>query len=199
MKRAVAVLVIAILSASCSGTNNLNVVPKEELPDGIYRPQGGRPVDVRNVKVTVFFVSAGSSEEDLRLVALERSDETTRPTADFAMEQLLKGPSSAEIKEGLRTAIPPGTRLVGLTVEDELASLNFAGEFEAPAEDIAHQLRIAQIVWTLTSLAEIKRVRFLIHGVAQSVIDQDGKAHDEVARPRYSDFAPTGEGPGLEP
>lgn len=112
-------------------------------------------------------------------------------TAEFAMQELLAGPTAEERSKPVRTAIPVPTELLGVFVRNGVADVNLTAQFETASAELLHLLRIAQVVWTLTELPGVRAVRFRIHGAPQPVIDQFGRAHETVTRARYSRLAPT--------
>lgn len=48
-----------------------------------------------------------------------------------AMEALLVGPTPAEVAAGLTTAIPAGTRLLGLVVEETTATVDLSPAYDS--------------------------------------------------------------------
>lgn len=199
MRRLAALLVLCALAASCGRAGDVHVLAEQDLPADLYGDEDAGSVASREVGAVVYFVRLENDPSDSRLEPVRRAGTTDRTEAEFAMMQLLRGPNDADVAGGLRTAIPgrnpeggdqAGTRLLGVSVDGDVAAVNLTGEFEGPAEDFVQILRIAQVVWTLTGLDGIERVRFLIHGVDQPVIDQDGTAHSTVSRARYSRLSP---------
>ncbi|MFN3699563.1 MAG: GerMN domain-containing protein [Dictyoglomus sp.] len=62
--------------------------------------------------------------------------------------------------------IPKGTKLLGLSVKDSIAYVNFSEEFRKnhPGGSLGELLTIYSIVNTLTEFPEIKKVQILING-----------------------------------
>lgn len=102
-----------------------------------------------------------------RLLARTR-DMPGPPGLETVMSALLGGTTALEDREGLRTAIPSGTRLLGARREGSVASLDLSGEFVAVGgeEEI---LAVAQIVLTVTSLEGISAVLFELEGIPTGV------------------------------
>jgi germination protein M len=67
-----------------------------------------------------------------------------------AVEQLLAGPTGSERRAGLATAIPGGTRLESLLIQDDVARV----ELSSPLGEAA----TAQVVYTLTQFPSVRRV-----------------------------------------
>ena len=76
---------------------------------------------------------------------------------------LLEGPSAEERRRGLRSLIPPRTRLLSVEIRGNTAFIDFSDDFqynENVSEGLKAQLR--QIVWTATEFSNINDVQFLI-------------------------------------
>jgi spore germination protein GerM len=158
----------------------------------LYNPEQNPRTEPRTARALIYVIQTdekGTPVRPARLGVLARELETDRPPAEFAMRQLLIGPTSEE-QQDFRTAIPPATELLGVSVERGVADLNLSAQFAAAGAEILQLLRVAQVVWTLTELPDVDSVRFRIHGAPQPVIDQNGVAHERVGRGRYSRFAP---------
>ena len=103
-----------------------------------------------------------------RLVEALRTHTATRRVATAALKALLAGPTRAERAAGLRTEIPPGTRLLGVSVANGVAQVDLTSDYEAGAGSRPLQLRLAQVVYTLTQFPTVTRVRFAIDGTPVS-------------------------------
>jgi peptidoglycan hydrolase-like protein with peptidoglycan-binding domain len=84
--------------------------------------------------------------------------------ADDAVRRLLAGPTRAEVARGFRTYVPSGTRLLGLTVEDGLATVDLSERFAAGSDAPSLLARLSQLVRTLTGLEGTTRVQLLLNG-----------------------------------
>lgn len=80
--------------------------------------------------------------------------------ADAALDVLLAGPTDADRAAGLTTAVPRSTTRNSLTVADGVALVDFDRAFETADT----QPQVAQVVYTLTQVAGIDAVQFLIDG-----------------------------------
>ena len=82
-----------------------------------------------------------------------------------ALEALLVGPDGAEQETGLASVMPEGTDLLGLTIEDGVATVDFSAEFnETGLGTCCEHLPLAQVVWTLTQFDTVDKVIFEIEG-----------------------------------
>src|SRR5690349_12984800 len=67
---------------------------------------------------------------DGRLVETLRAHRTTRAVATAAIHALLAGPTRAERVTGMRTEIPPPTRLLGLVIARGLARVDLSSDYQ---------------------------------------------------------------------
>jgi spore germination protein GerM len=115
--------------------------------------------------VKVFFFQEG------KLVSVDRELPTIENPVLIAIDQLLKGPNDQEVANGFITKIPAGTRSSNVDVEGHTAIVDLNSalvEFEggtAEAKGI-----VAQIVYTATSVREIREVILKLQGSDQFVI-----------------------------
>ena len=96
------------------------------------------------------------------------------PLSD-ALNALFAGPSEAEIRSGLVSLIPRGTRLLGATVRGSTATINVSDAFmynRYAVEGFSAQLR--QIVYTATAFASVQDVQFLIEGKQKDYLGGEG-------------------------
>jgi hypothetical protein len=125
------------------------------------------------------------------LVAVERSHAPTPAVATAAIEALLAGPSAAERAAGLGTAIPAGTKLLGISLHDGVATIDLTSEYEAGGGSLSMQLRLGQVVYTLTEFPTVKKVLFHLDGAPVDVFSSEGIVLGHpVGRSDYVDLLP---------
>jgi hypothetical protein len=118
-----------------------------------------------------------------RLIERLRTHSATRQVATAAIEALLAGPDPAEKAKGIRTEIPPETRLNGIAISKGVARIDLSSDYQAGASSRALQLRLAQVVYTLTQFPTVSAVRLSVDG--EPVLDH------AVGRGAYRALAPT--------
>jgi germination protein M len=108
-----------------------------------------------------------------------------------ALETLLLGPDQFEQGYGLTSAVPEGTKLLGLTIEDGIAHVDLTSEFESGGGSLSMQMRLAQVVYTLTQFPTVKGVLFSLDGEQVDVIGGEGILVDQPLRRRdFRDLLP---------
>lgn len=112
---------------------------------------------------------------------------STQRVGAAAVEWLLQGPA----EEGVQTAIPAGTRLLGLTIEDGIATVDLTSEFEEGGGSLSMTMRLAQVVYTLTQFPTVDGVLFRLDGRDVDVFSGEGIILDHpVTRSDYEDLVP---------
>ncbi len=98
----------------------------------------------------------------------------TAGVAAAAVRELLAAPRPADVRYGLGTAIPKGTTLRGLNIKSGIATVDLSKRFETGGGSLSMQLRVAQVVGTLTQFPTVKRVAFRIDGKPVESIGGEG-------------------------
>lgn len=126
------------------------------------------------------------------VLPIAREVTRTVAVARTAMEQLLAGLTSAE-KQGvpaISTAIPAGVRLLGLTINEDIATVDLSSEFGATDDSATVAQRAAQVVFTLSRFDSVAEVLFHQDGKPVPIQTGDGSL---VSRPvgiwDYLEFA----------
>ena len=102
-----------------------------------------------------------------------------RTPATAAVTALLRGPSAGERARGLTTAVPAGTRLLGLTVRGDAATVDLSRRFGSGGGSASMFARLGQLVYTLTAVPHVRHVRLRIEGRAVRVFGTEGIVLDQ--------------------
>lgn len=140
--------------------------------------------------VRTYFVLGGPSGAT-GLVATLRKVPTSNTPATAAINALLAGPSAAERGHQISSAIPDGSKLLGLTIKNRLATIDLSSEFASDGGSAAINDRLGQVVYTLTQFTTVHTVAFKIDGQAASTFGSSGVTLDgPVGRADYVDQLP---------
>jgi hypothetical protein len=138
-----------------------------------------------NLSLEVWF------SRDNGLVAVRRSHPPTQLVATAAIHALLAGPTAGERSAGLTSAVPPGTRLLGIAIRDGLATVDLTSEYQSGGGALSMQTRLGQVVYTLTQFPTVQQVRFRLDGSPVNVFSSEGIVLDHpVGRSDYADLLP---------
>jgi hypothetical protein len=117
------------------------------------------------VSALVFAGSAGAGVNvwflaDETPVSVPRNGTTPKR----AVEELLAGPTAAERRRGIRSAVPRATPLRSITVTHRVVTIDLGVRFAAGSDGRLLQERVGQLVRTLRGIPGVRGVRVLIDG-----------------------------------
>jgi spore germination protein GerM len=98
----------------------------------------------------------------------------TPDLAADAIRALIAGPTVAQRAAGLSSEVPTDTRLLGLSIDDGLARIDFSEEFEVGGGTFTMTARLAQVVYTLTEFSTIDQVEFWLEGEPVTSFSSEG-------------------------
>jgi hypothetical protein len=128
---------------------------------------------------------------DNGLVAVRRQHAPTQLVATASMKALLDGPTAEERAAGLTSAVPTGTRLLGIGIRDGLATVDLTSEYQSGGGALSMQTRLGQVVYTLTQFPTVQKVRFRLDGSPVNVFSSEGIVLDHpVGRSDYAELLP---------
>jgi hypothetical protein len=153
----IALLALVLLGAACT------TPPPSATPTGAATP--APTADVATVRVYFF---SGNFFDDGGLLPVERQVPRLEPVGAMqreAIDSLLAGPNETELgaSPAVFTTMPEGTRLLDLTLDANVATIDLSSEFDGGGSASA-RIRLAQVVYTLTQFDPITAVRFEIDG-----------------------------------
>ena len=124
-------------------------------------------------------------------VAVTRAVPATPGVAGNAIRALIAGPTEPELDEGLSSAIPADTLLLGIVIDDGLATIDLGREFESGGGSFAMLGRLAQVVYTLTQFQTVDAVQFRLDGEPITVFSGEGILLEKpVTRGDYASILP---------
>ncbi len=126
-----------------------------------------------------------------RLAAVGRTLGPNGNVFDAITTLLASGPTAEEAAQGLRTAIPSGTRLLAADLEDGVLTIDLSSDFLI-VQGVEQRTAVAQLVFTSTGTDEVDRVLFAIEGTLTEVPVDDGSLSAEpLTRFAYPSLDPT--------
>ena len=138
-------------------------------------------------------VAAADERAFVYLVAGERLQAVPRPaqpSVTAVVQSLLEGPRATEVAAGLRSAIPAGTTLLGLSEDGGVTRVDLSNEFTGVVGE-EHILALAQLVNTVVGATSADLVAISIDGVAVPVARDDGEITEGPVGPGdYDELAP---------
>jgi len=121
------------------------------------------------VTVSLYWVRGGTS-----LGVSHRSIPATPGIGSASVNALFGGTNSTESSTGLTSTIPTGSKLLGLSIANGIATANFNSAFASGGGSFSMQARIAQVVFTLTQFSTVQKVLFQLNGVTATTFGAEG-------------------------
>lgn len=147
--------------------------------------------------VRLYFLAPGGdtpARADPFLVSVERELETTPRIAHATVRALIDGPGADDeaLLDDVSSAVPAETLLLGITIEDRVATVDLSREFEAGGGSLSMFARLAQVVYAVTQFPTVDAVEFHLEGEPVSAFSGEGIVLDgPVGRDDYVDLLPT--------
>jgi hypothetical protein len=169
----IGVLVIGLSSCSIDpeGTpRDIAVRDRQDLRANFDQPAGAATGSGR-----IFLLSPEviGQPRTLQSVARDVGD-----TPAEAMRALFEGPNSGELQRRLRTAIPPGTRLIDVAQDGDELVVNVSSELQQLTGEALID-GVAQIVLTASEISGVSAVTIAIDGVPQQWPAASGELQSE--------------------
>ena len=181
----VAAVIVVLVGCGVAPQDEATRLPASEVPFDLLAPEpSAAPTTApTEAAAALYFVSGDRLKPVFRNVAADA-------TPADVIRALVDGPTAAEIREGLRTALPESIPIRAVTVSRGVATVSLG----TSASDIRsgdQALSVAQIVFTLTARPGIGRVMFKIDGQPIEVPDGSGAlTADAVVREDFIKLAP---------
>ncbi|HHV28768.1 GerMN domain-containing protein [Acetivibrio mesophilus] len=170
---------------TASVTNHQNTNPAV-LPEST-NPAVQNPVEKRTI--TLYYSNSNAD----KVVAEKREVEIIKDTQieRLVFEELQKGPKS----EGLYATVPKGTRLLSVSTEGGICTLDLSREFvdNNSVGTAGELMTLYSIINTMTELPNIEKVQFLIEGQKQdayihAVLSEPFKRNDKIIQKSSSEI-----------
>ena len=92
-----------------------------------------------------------------------------------ALNALIAGPSEGEIRSGLVSLIPRGTKVLGITVRGSTAIIDLSDAFMYNHYGVeGYSAQLKQIVYTATSFPSVQDVQILVEGKQKDYLGGEG-------------------------
>ena len=125
------------------------------------------------------------------LFVTHRTQDATLAVGRASLEALLAGPTVHETQRDVQSSVPPGTDLLGLDIDDGIATVDLTSEYESGGGSLSMTMRLAQVVYTLTQFETVNAVQFMLDGEPVDVFSAEGIVLDHPVRRRdYAELLP---------
>jgi germination protein M len=164
--------------------------PSSTAPDGSPGATPS-PTQGETTIVRAYFVLGGDPGSE-GLVPYLFEVPATKAVASAAINALLDASTiEADRRADLSSAIPAGTKLRDLTIDNGVATIDLSREFESGGGSASAMYRLGQVVYTLTQFSTVRSVVFQIEGQTVTVFGSEGIVLDgPVGRADYVNILP---------
>lgn len=137
--------------------------------------EGNQGVAEKNMRSsTLYFVNV-SNENKISLQGMIRPVYYDDSPLTETLKTLISGLTSSELNKGLLSLIPTGTEILGISVSNMTATINFneALSFNNFGKE-GLEAELKQIVYTATEFSTVDKVQILINGQKKQFLSTEG-------------------------
>jgi spore germination protein GerM len=124
--------------------------------------------------VTVFFSKAQGSQSIVEDVVRKIPSQGQNSPLEFALQELLKGPTPEEKTQGFYSEIPAGTKLLGLNQDKDKVVINLSRQFTVGGGSNSMVQRFEQIKQTAYSLDSAHPISLAVEGKPLETLGGEG-------------------------
>ncbi|WCK53684.1 GerMN domain-containing protein [Aneurinibacillus sp. Ricciae_BoGa-3] len=189
-------LIGLLVLSGCSmfGPNDVSSTQQIDPPKLDSQPAGSEKVTANGQPLTDVSGKTAKAEAktmiqklyvvdtDGYVVPWEMEFPKTQGMAKQVLSYMVKGSQGEKmLPKGLHAVLPQGTKIIGMTIKNGVATVDFSPEFKNyKAED--EQKIIDAITWTLTEFDSVKEVNIRINGHDQEVMPVKGTPISHLSR-----------------
>jgi len=174
--RIIAVVCTCLLAAGCGGSGAVVVgsgqSPQPPAIDSVatvVSSGGGSAGPVTGhtpaeMGVEVWLVRDG------KLWPVTRGVKATQAVIGASVRSLLTGPARADSRLDVKSAVPAGTQLLGISLHGGVATVDLTSDFTAGGSAASQRLRLAQLVYTATQFPGVHGVSLHLDGAPVSAL-----------------------------
>jgi len=124
--------------------------------------------------VTVFFSKTQGSRSIVEDVVRPLPKENQGNPLEFALKELLKGPTPEEKEQGFYSEIPSGTSLLGLNTNDNTITINLSKQFTSGGGSTSMTQRLEQVKQTAYSVDSNHQIALAVEGKPLDTLGGEG-------------------------
>jgi spore germination protein GerM len=186
MKKSILIFIITMMLFMGCG------IPEDSSPESIQTvfpestsTQSATPDSEESRTFPIYLLDAES-----RLTPVLRDLPVSELRITDLINELIANPTEAETNMSLSTAVPVSLSLAGVTLEEEIATINFEpGGLEIVEGDQLTEA-LAQIVWTVTETGDVTFIIISIDQEFKTWPTPDGGDQNILTRNQFISYAP---------
>lgn len=159
---------------SISGIKNIKFDKIKENSEEIIKTASEKPVQKKEKQeVAIYFLALDENDNSI-YKKVTREIPTEQNKLEFAIKELLKGPSLIEKSMGAYSEIPKETRLLGIKQDGNKIIIDFSSDFQYGGGTDSIYSRIMQLVKTSVSNTKNKKIYLYLDGKIVNIIGGEG-------------------------
>jgi spore germination protein GerM len=169
-------LILSLLTAGLVGFSTLSGC-KHDVLKGFTNN-----TPVSREAVTVFFSKSQGNHSIVENVVRKLPSDAQNNPLEFAMKELLKGPTPEEKNQGFYSEIPAGTALLGLNQNNDTITINFSKQFSSGGGSTSMIQRLEQVKQTAHSVDTNHQIALAVEGKPLETLGGEGLETTETLK-----------------
>jgi spore germination protein GerM len=124
--------------------------------------------------VAIYFSKYQGSQSIVEEVTRTVPEASKSDVLQFALTELLKGPSVEEKSQGFYTEIPPDTKLIGITQDPAVIRINLSQPFTSGGGSTSMTQRLEELKRTVKAVDAKREVTILVEGKPLELLGGEG-------------------------
>jgi len=166
-------IISSVLFISCEKKDSISINNKDKIKNITLHNEKNNLVDLN-----LYFDSTNSTN-DAEITKEERIIKKDELIGEFIIGELIKGPS---VNNSLKPIFPKETRLLSFSIKNNIAYVNLSSEAYYSMTADKEESYLKSIVWSLTEIPSIKKVKLFIENKDISSISKNFKISEPIGR-----------------
>ncbi|WP_251860630.1 GerMN domain-containing protein [Clostridium sp. Marseille-Q2269] len=166
-------IVSSILFISCEKKDSISINNKDKIKNITLHNEKDNLVDL-----DLYFDST-NSKDNPEITKEERIIKKDELIGQFIMSELIKGPT---VNNALKPIFPKETRLLSFSIKNNIAYVNLSKEAYYSMPKDKEEAYLRSIIWSLTEIPSIKKVKLSIENNDISSISKNFKFTEPIGR-----------------
>ncbi|MHB9942708.1 sporulation/spore germination protein [Clostridium sporogenes] len=166
-------IISSVFFISCEKKDSISINNKDKIKNITLHNEKNNLVDLN-----LYFDSTNSSN-NAEITKEERIIKKDELLGQFIIGELIKGPS---VNNSLKPIFPKETRLLSFSIKNNIAYVNLSSEAYYSMTANKEEAYLKSIIWSLTELPSIKKVKLFIENKDMSSLSKNFKFDEPIGR-----------------
>ncbi|APH15043.1 sporulation and spore germination family protein [Clostridium sporogenes] len=166
-------IISSVFFISCEKKDSISINNKDKIKNITLHNEKNNLVDLN-----LYFDSTNNSN-NAEITKEERIIKKDELLGQFIIGELIKGPS---VNNSLKPIFPKETRLLSFSIKNNIAYVNLSSEAYYSMTADKEEAYLKSIIWSLTELPSIKKVKLFIENKDMSSLSKNFKFDEPIGR-----------------